>query len=662
MGKKGLLVSFVLLFLTTTFSVQGGEMTKEVSYLNSRPSAVDKEALAQKVYTDFHSISDNGRNDIVHYTVPAISNLKRTEDFYPEDGIPGGPLSFIAAKDEFEPASMVLYAFKDYPSVKLTISDLEGPGGRIPSESIDCAVVKIWVQSGCAWYSYFSDSSGRELVPELLLHDEKLVRVDPVKRENYLRNTLPDGKEEYLWISAPNEFHVPVWGHEENIVDAKSIQPFSLEKGEFKQIWLTFHAPADAAAGIYRGKVSLQIADPENISNRDPLLEIPVQARILPFRLPEPGTNYDPAKTFYTSAYCNNNLARYVQANGGDIPKAMKRLAAEYKGYRDHNLMNPQICGILPEETRNGWNNIQAFFQGENLELYEQQMILFRDAGLDSKVLFDPLLATPDYKNFPSGNTPEDTAEVQRRLDSWIQTLHETLSVVRKVFPNNPEIYCFGWDEPDMTTLHRERQPWKMLHSEGFKIYSTGQDSHLLHAGFNEDFINYGGRFDAPTARLWHSFGVRLNSYANPHTGPENPDFCRRRHGMELYLADFDGTNNYMVAGNDWNDFSWAHLNFRAFNWVYPASDGFVTTIQFEGFREGIDDVKYATLLRQTAANAIRDGNQDQIYQAKAALQWLILADVKNCDLNTLRLEMIHKILQLEEFIPEKLSSPQAQK
>lgn len=87
MGKKGLLVSFVLLFLTTTFSVQGGEMTKEVSYLNSRPSAVDKEALAQKVHTDFHSISDNGRNDIVHYTVPAISNLKRTEDFYPEDGI-----------------------------------------------------------------------------------------------------------------------------------------------------------------------------------------------------------------------------------------------------------------------------------------------------------------------------------------------------------------------------------------------------------------------------------------------------------------------------------------------------------------------------------------------------------------------------------------------
>ena len=116
---------------------------------------------------------------------------------------------------------------------------------------------------------------------------------------------------------------------------------------------------------------------------------------------------------------------------------------------------------------------------------------------------------------------------------------------------------------------------------------------------------------------------------------------------MDLYLADNDGTINYMAAGDQWNDFGGADYNYRSFNHVYPTTDGHVDTIEFEGFREAIDDVKYATLLRQLAQKAIETQKTANVYKGKAALQWLIQVDSRSCDLNALRLEMIRYILEL---------------
>ena len=44
-----------------------------------------------------------------------------------------------------------------------------------------------------------------------------------------------------------------------------------------------------------------------------------------------------------------------------------------------------------------------------------------------------------------------------------------------------------------------------------------------------------------------------------------------------------------------WND--WDHQKYRDQNFTYPVSNGILSTIQWEGFREGIDDVRYLTTL-----------------------------------------------------------------
>ena len=119
---------------------------------------------------------------------------------------------------------------------------------------------------------------------------------------------------------------------------------------------------------------------------------------------------------------------------------------------------------------------------------------------------------------------------------------------------------------------------------------------------------------------------------------------------MDLYLCDFDGTNNYELDGG-WNDFRGATYNFRGFNWIYPGTIEPINTIQFEGFREAIDDVKYATLLQQLARKAIATGKTENVYAGKIALQYLALIDGKKADLNTVRLEMINHIMRLRTMV-----------
>src|SRR5690606_3704792 len=116
------------------------------------------------------------------------------------EGQIGNRLQIVAARGEFEPASFVFEPRANVARMELKAGSLKGPGGEIPASAVDIKVVKTWYQGGTAWYSYFGDSNRRELVPELLLNDEKLVRVDHKTRDNYLRIG-----EEYRWVSYPKE-------------------------------------------------------------------------------------------------------------------------------------------------------------------------------------------------------------------------------------------------------------------------------------------------------------------------------------------------------------------------------------------------------------------------------------------------------------------------
>ena len=216
-----------------------------------------------------------------------------------------------------------------------------------------------------------------------------------------------------------------------------------------------------------------------------------------------------------------------------------------------------------------------------------------------------------------------------------------------------------SWDEASETRVKVFRELAEYTEKQGIKIWmTTGHNRHFNLAGYAIDLANHGGWPDKNEAAQWHAIGAKVGSYAGPHTGIENPDVFRRWEGMARYKENYDASFNYEYTDafhptlyekykqNVWNDF--LRPEFRDFCMVYPTLDGVIDTLAWEGFREGIDDVRYATLLKQEAKKAMESGNSVARRQARKALMWLELLDAKTADLNSVRQEMIEYIIKIQ--------------
>ncbi|RKY42909.1 MAG: hypothetical protein DRP81_07310, partial [Candidatus Omnitrophota bacterium] len=87
-----------------------------------------------------------------------------------------------------------------------------------------------------------------------------------------------------------------------------------------------------------------------------------------------------------------------------------------------------------------------------------------------------------------------------------------------------------------------------------------------------------------------------------------------------------------------WDDFDFER--YRDHVMAYPTINGVIPTIQWEGFREGVDDVKCLTTLIYHIERARNKKSQNQ------AASWLEKLDV-HCDLSILRKKMNTFILFL---------------
>lgn len=595
--------------------------------------AAPSNGLAERVNAQIRALGSNApaASPVAWYAVPAISSAKRLPDAFPEDGKLGGPLQIVAARNEFEPASFVVFAFQDFEKAELKASELKGAAGVIPASSVDLKIVKVWYQGGTAWYSYFADTTGHQLVPELLLNDENLVRVDASTRDNYLRVDAPGGSTS-VWISHPVSVNVPFNSETEPVSDAASIQPFRLEANAFKQLWVTVRPPAASAPGLYTGALTLSGVGGKSVS-------IPLSVRVLPFELPAPATYYDPGREFYTMLYNDPDHADILKSNGGDTEQADRKMRAIYANMRDHNIRHPRF----PD------------YNEKNRDSFIRQLELLKEAGLATDPLFGGIPGIPPYDYLTSTSA---VPYYDRPLPSQlVDRVEASFEIITRMFGHS-NVYCFGWDEPSRRIVVAERKPWKYIHDKGLKIYSTGTDSQLKYSGYNEDFVNCPGAVTRERAAAWHAMKQRITNYASPHTGPENPDYMRRVHGLTLYKANYDGVGNYILNCKGWNDFLGEEYNFRGFNMTYPTRDGVIDTLAWEGTREAVDDVRYATVLKTMAEKAITTGKTEAGYAGRQALQWLELTDEKKADLNTVRLEMVDRILALRAYAefpqPEK--------
>jgi len=143
-----------------------------------------------------------------------------------------------------------------------------------------------------------------------------------------------------------------------------------------------------------------------------------------------------------------------------------------------------------------------------------------------------------------------------------------------------------------------------------------------------------------------HALGRKMYNYGAPQCGVEEPETYRRNFGLRLWKLKFDGACDYAYqhgfGTSVWDDFD--TNGYRDHNMTYPTIDGVIDTIQWEGWREGVDDVRYLSTLLAAIENAKAAGGKEAV--VSEAETWLKNLDISG-DLDAVRAGMIERILKL---------------
>jgi hypothetical protein len=215
------------------------------------------------------------------------------------------------------------------------------------------------------------------------------------------------------------------------------------------------------------------------------------------------------------------------------------------------------------------------------------------------------------------------------------------------------EVYFYGIDEAKGERLKAQRPSWESIHKAGGKVFVAGTSKNNFPVmGDIQDILICAGRPLAEEATKWHSQKHKIWCYANPQGGVENPAVYRRNYGILLWQNDYDGACTFayhLSYGNIWNDFDG---HYRDENFTYPTVDGVIDTIAWEGYREGVDDVRYLTTLLDELAKAKKEnkaGKRNIILNAEKYLEALKKTDILKLDLDNMRSKLVKYIIALQK-------------
>ena len=499
------------------------------------------------------------------------------------DGPIADEISIFACPGEYEPAAFVLVPSKD-TTVTFQLGDLAAGDRVIGRDSLDLRVVKAWYQAGIE----INEISKRLLTPELLLNDDDLVKVDHENKTNVVRD-----------IDAPR--------------DAPDLLPVRIDQGKAKQFWLTVRVPDDAPPGDYRGKITIRA---DGLERRDLTLRL----RVLPFALEEPYLDYG----LYYRAYLGPKQPQYVSSE----LKTPQQLEAELRNMKAHGVTWPNVyqkADVRKDGTL-------------DLTYLDRYLDIKKRAGLP----IDPMC----YLGIGTGSAASDE-EIAKRLD----LLKQVMAFARK--KGIREVYFYGSDEARGEALKRQRKMWKAVHKIGGKVFVACSTGFFDLVGDLLDLPIVAKQSPDDVPRV-HALGRKIYNYSKPQAGLEQPYTYRYYFGHWLVRSGMDGSNTYAyqhgsgpgeMMGRPWDDFD--SKIYRVLAFTYPTVDGVVDTIQWEGVREAIDDVRYLTTLQKAIRTAKESGIPAAEKLATESAQWLTRLDIEG-DLQQIRRGIAEKIIQLQ--------------
>ncbi len=543
-------------------------------------------------------------------------------------------IAFTATPGEYEPATFVLRPVKDFPKTVFELSNLKGSDGHVIDRSaLDLKIVKCWYQGPAAWRNEAPGKSPAILVPELMLNDDDLVRVDEEKELNFLRYGQ-GSTAKYVNVSTlddNNNFYQKAMTVKDHpIYDAKTLQPIHLKAGRNQQFHLTLHVPQNAVPGNYTGTLTAK-------SGSRTVAEFRMKVNVLPFSLPEPRTYYDLNRPYYTSIYYNTNLVDDDRAGITSYYRNADQIRAELADLIAHGILYPTNFQL----------NASHKDPKTHERMFREMLRLRKEAGLPNKPMY--LISNPKINMAYLTTRPEDLKKLTERANFYLGIVEKELG--------HRDVYFYGLDEAKGEKLREGIPFFEAIRKSGAKTFNSGYMAKTISPG---NFAIVGDVLDLliccdvsdpEEAARWHSKGHEIWSYSYPQSSNENPLPFRRNFGYVIYKCNYDGVATfcyYLGFGHPWNDFDSTIQ--RDMNFAYPTADGVVDTVAFDGVREGFDDVRYATLMFQEAREAMPSGNSERITAAKEAGDYFRNQNVYLARPADVRAGIIDRILKLRKL------------
>ncbi len=606
-------------------------MEQAVIPLNVLPGFYAELERFQKVQKLRKNAGTGGAPLIYSVVDPMEPDIFYRDSDLPESGR-NGTIRIAAARNEYEPASFLVKALSELKRVLPVVEELKRRDGvSIPPSAIDIRLVKQIVVAG------------RTLSPNVLIHDDKLLKVDPLKMEMSLRLSKPEGVR-YHNVTAKTPVVLPKreqTAEKFPVYDAKQLQALDLQPGVTQQFWLTLKTTPDMQPGLYSSRIRLT-------ADGTTLCFIPLKVRILPFSLPDPKTNYDPSREFTTSVYFFDTADSGTDA-GRDgainyvMPLSGKQFQACLKNLREHGIRHPTIIMGNWFPGWNSWVKPQAPRVYPDAELMKQRMkeriAMLKEAGFPLRPLY---LHTGGNVGFREFYDRKQHRELLRKF------LAEGTAFYRELLGHD-EIYHYGLDEAEDERLRKEFEVWEDMRAMNAKVYTTLKAANIPLVAGKVDVAVAVHKPEKSNAKLMHDNGGRLWVYAQPFASQASAYPHRKGYGYGVYFADYDGICNYSFNHWDWRTIPWDMHNQNRFYYAMPTADGIIDTPGWEGYREGIDDVRYATKLRQEILRAGSDPRKKETAEKASCFLDSVRIDTMEFDPAWTRLQIIDFILDLTE-------------
>lgn len=574
-------------------------------------------------------------------------------DAAPKDGRETTELTACAAIGEIEAVSFMLCPARALEKLDVVPSDLKGPSGAvIPGDAVDVRTVKYWWQDRIRWTSYYNwekYAKKNAITPDILLHDDSLIRVDEEGTNNYIRVDYPTGSR-YVCVSKDikGDFNDDL----EPLRDAKKFVPFDLKAGRYHQFWLTLRVPADARPGKYEGTIAL-------VENGNAAGELKLKLEVYPFALPTPRTRIDPERDYHAWIMCHDSLGWHL-SQGKNLAAAEAKVLNIYRNLAEHNC-HPGGPGEIKADSPD-----DPGIRG---------LALMQKAGLCLKPVFAGGGCDWTWMSFQNDQaekgvtvTPEShPKEFAESIARFNKTLDRDEALYRK-YTGHADLIYTAQDEGS-TALNRRQFPfWNELHKRGMRVFATAGDP--AGAGHQIDMNDILSTISVKVSSQWHVAGGTAYSYAAQFFGAIQPDHYRRDKGIRFWSVNYDGANEYVwYEGMRWNDFIENSDNYGTFGIVFPVQDGVLDTCAWEAYREGVDDIRYLSLLNLRATEAMASPDKALAQKGRAELAWLMSVDSeKDIDLDALRREVARRIQTLppsrgetrKPFVSPKIELPPA--